>query len=228
MKNQTSLNKEQVKEQVLEAMQSRHATKEYDKERKISESDFNYILEAGRLSPSSLGSEPWKFLVIQNPELREKMMEVAAGAVEKLKSASHFVVILSRKDVRFDSDYLVNHMKNIQHFPEDIMPMIIEQYKMFQEQKNILDSERSLQDWSAKQTYIALGNMLTAAAMIGVDSTPMEGFHSAKMDALLKEEGLIIDENYSASVLAAFGYRKADPQRPKTRKPMEEVVQWVQ
>lgn len=220
-------NKTLVKEQVLDALNFRHATKEYDANRKISDKDFNYILEAGRLSPSSLGSEPWKFLVIQNPALREKLMDVAPGAVEKLKTASHFVIILSRKGVRYDSEYLLDHMSTVQYFPEDMIDMISEQYKKFQEGINVLGNERALNDWSAKQTYIALGNMLTAAAMIGIDSTPMEGFNADNLEALLNEEGLLEDGIYSASVLAAFGYRKEDPKRGKTRKTLESLVKWV-
>lgn len=215
------------KEQFLEAMDFRHATKEYDENRKISDEDFNYILEAGRLSPSSLGSEPWKFLVVQSPELREKMMDASPGAVEKLKTASHFVVILSRVDVRYDSEYLLDHMKTVQHYPEDMVSTISGHYKMFQEGINVLDNERTLNDWSAKQTYIALGNMLTAAAMIGIDSTPMEGFNVVKLNALLSEEGLLENDVYSASVLAAFGYRKENPQRGKTRKPLDQLVKWI-
>ncbi len=89
-------------------------------------------------------------------------MKVAPGAVEKLKTASHFVVILSRIGVRYDSEYLLNHMKVVQHFPEEMIDTITEQYKHFQEGNNILNSDQSLNDWSKKQTYIALGNMLTA------------------------------------------------------------------
>lgn len=226
MSSHAITNKEQIKEQVLQAMHFRHATKEYDPSRKISEEDFQYILQAGQLSPSSLGSEPWKFLVIQDAELREKMMDVAPGAVEKLKTASHFVVILARKGVRYDSEYLLQHMKNVQHYPDDMLDMITEQYMYFQQSKNILESERTLHDWSAKQTYIALGNMLSAAAMIGIDSTPMEGFQSDNLDALLEEEDLLEDGAYSASVLAAFGYRKQDPPRSKTRRSLEDVVTW--
>lgn len=221
------LNKTKIREQVLEAMNFRHATKEYDAKKKISDEDFNYILEAGSLSPSSLGSEPWKFIVIQNKELREKLLDVAPGAVLKLKTASHFVVIASRKGVRYDSEYLLNHMKNVQFYPEEMIEAISTQYKHFQESRNILENERSLNDWSAKQTYIALGNMLTAAAMIGIDSTPMEGFQDENIDAVLNEAGLLEDGAYSVSVLAAFGYRKADPERPKTRRAIEDIVEWT-
>lgn len=227
MSKQTTINKNQIIEQVLEAMNFRHATKVYDGNRKISDEDFNYILQAGQLSPSSLGSEPWKFLVVQNPTLRKKMMDVAPGAVEKLKTASHFVVILARKGVRYDSEYLQNHMKNVQYFPEERLEMITEQYKGFQVGNDLLATERTLNDWSAKQTYIALGNMLTAAAMIGIDSTPMEGFNVKKLNEILEAENLLENGAYSASVLAAFGYRKEEPNRPKTRKPLDEVVQWV-
>lgn len=220
-------NYERVKRQFLDAMNFRFATKEYDPDKKISKEDFEYILEAGRLSPSSIGSEPWKFLVVQNQSLREKMMKVAPGAAKKLESASHFVVILSRKGVRYDSEYLRNHMKTVHHYPEEMLDTVTEQYKYFQEGKKILDTERTLDDWSSKQTYIALGNMLTAAAMIGIDSTPMEGFNVNQLDALLEEEDFLENGSYSASVLAAFGYRKEEPKRPKTRKSMKDLVKWV-
>lgn len=227
MSQQVTQSKSEIKKIVLNAMNSRHATKVYDPNRKISDDDFNFILEAGRLSPSSLGSEPWKFIVVQNPTLREKMIETASGAVEKLKTASHFVVILSRKGVQYDSEYLLNHMKNVQFYPEEMIEPISNQYRKFQERRNILDNSRTLNDWSAKQTYIALANMLTAAAMIGIDSTPMEGFDDKKLDELLEKEGLLKSNTYTTSLLAAFGYRKEDPARDKTRKTIDELVQWV-
>ncbi|MEC2159356.1 NAD(P)H-dependent oxidoreductase [Virgibacillus halodenitrificans] len=223
MTNQTST----IKERVMEAYQFRHATKMYDANKKIADNDFKFILEAGRLSPSSLGSEPWKFLVVQSPELRNKLMEVAPGAVEKLKSASHFVILLARKNVRYDSDYLFSQMKDVQQMPETVVTEVSGHYKRFQEQKQILDNERTLFDWASKQTYIALGNMLTAAALLGIDSTPMEGFNQEKIDALLEEEGLLENGQFGVSVLAAFGYRKEEPKRGKTRRNIEEVAQWV-
>src|SRR5699024_76390 len=92
--------KSEVKNKVLEAMQLRHETEEYDPNKKISDEDFNYILEVGRLSPSSLGSEPWKFIVIDDVNLREELIDVAPGAVAKLKTASHVLNIASRKNMR--------------------------------------------------------------------------------------------------------------------------------
>lgn len=91
----------------------------------------------------------------------------------------------------------------------------------------MFESDRALLDWSSKQTYIALANMMTAAAQIGIDSTPIEGFHYDNVSALLESEGLLENGSYKPSVMAAFGYRKEEPKRAKTRKSLNEIVQWV-
>ncbi|WP_217585969.1 NAD(P)H-dependent oxidoreductase [Lentibacillus saliphilus] len=215
------------KEAILAAYQFRHATKVYDESRRISEDDFKFILEAGRLSPSSIGSEPWTFLVVQNPDLRKKIMPFAPGAAEKLRTASHFVIILARRGLRYDSEHLLKQMQHVHHMPTDVIDQVIGRYQNFQAQNDILDNERTLFDWASKQTYIALGNMLTAAALIGIDSTPMEGFNRSELEVFLEEEGLLDREKHGVSVMAAFGYRKADPVKPKTRQPLDEIVKWV-
>ena len=87
------MDKENVKNQVLKAYKFRHACKKFDGTKKISDDDFNYILEVGKLSPSSFGFIPWKFLIIQNNEIREKISPVSWGAKLKLPDASHFIVI---------------------------------------------------------------------------------------------------------------------------------------
>jgi nitroreductase len=220
---------ELTKQQILEAFQFRHATKEFDPDKKISDEDFQFILEAGRLSPSSVGYEPWKFVIIQNMKLRERLREVAWGAQGQLPTASHFVVILARtiKDTKYDSDYVKNQMLNVKGVPEEIFAQMRIRYQSFQEEDlNLLENDRAIFDWACKQTYIALGNMMTAAALIGIDSCPIEGFHFEKVQQILKEEGLLEDGHLAISVMAAFGYRAREP-RPKTRKDINEVVQWI-
>jgi nitroreductase len=224
------MDREAKKQEILEAFQFRHATKEFDPEKKISDEDFNYILEAGRLSPSSVGYEPWKFVVVQNKELREKLREVSWGAQGQLPTASHFVLVLARtvKDTKYDSDYVKNQMLNVKQISEDIFAKMLVRYKEFQEDDlNLFESDRAIFDWACKQTYIALGNMMTAAALIGIDSCPIEGFDFEKVNSLLEEEGLLEDGHLALSVMAAFGYRVREP-RPKTRKPMKDIVQWVE
>lgn len=219
-------NKETLKQQILDAFQFRHATKSFDPNKKISNDDFRFILETGRLSPSSLGLEPWKFVVVQNSKLREKIKNTAWGAYGKLPDASHFVVLLARteKDTKYDSDYYKEHYSYI---PEESMPKFLQRVEEFQKEDfKLLDDDRSLFDWASKQTYIALANMMTAAAQIGIDSCPIEGFSIAKMNELLDEEGLLEKGRFGISALVAFGYRSTEP-APKTRKPFDDVVQWV-
>jgi nitroreductase len=217
------------KQQILDAFHFRHATKEFDPNKKISDDDFNFILETGRLSPSSIGLEPWKFLVVQNPELREKLRKVSWGAQGQLPTASHFVVILAYRDVRYDSEYVINHMKNVRKMPDEVIATVSDRYKNFQElDLHLLESDRALFDWACKQTYIALGNMMTAAAQIGIDSCPIEGFDFDAVNKILEEEGLLEDGQLGVSVMVAFGYRAADPHRPKTRKELDQVVRWIE
>lgn len=221
---------EHTKEEILKAYQFRHACKEFDVNKKISDEDFHFILETGRLSPSSFGFEPWKFVVIQNQDIRNKLLPVAWGAQKQLPTASHFVVILARKkeEMIYNSSYISNFMKNIQQLPEEVITMKRGFYKEFQENDfQLLESDRAMFDWASKQTYIALGNMMTAAAQIGIDSCPIEGFQQEKVDAILKEEGIISDDTFGVSVLVAFGYRLEEPKRDKTRQTMDMIVEWI-
>ncbi|PHB27629.1 NAD(P)H-dependent oxidoreductase [Bacillus pseudomycoides] len=221
---------EHTKEEILKAYQFRHACKEFDVNKKVSDKDFHFILETGRLSPSSFGFEPWKFVVIQNQDIRNKLLPVAWGVQKQLPTASHFVVILARKkeDMIYDSSYISNFMKNIQQLPEEVVTMKLGFYKAFQETDfQLFESDRAMFDWASKQTYIALGNMMTAAAQIGIDSCPIEGFHQEKVEAILKEEGIVSGDTFGVSVLVAFGYRAEEPKRDKTRQTMDMVVEWI-
>lgn len=221
---------EHTKEEILKAYQFRHACKEFDVNKKISDEDFHFILETGRLSPSSFGFEPWKFVVIQNQDIRNKLLPVAWGAQKQLPTASHFVVILARKkeEMIYNSSYISNFMQNIQQLPEEVITMKRGFYKEFQENDfQLLESDRAMFDWASKQTYIALGNMMTAAAQIGIDSCPIEGFQQEKVEAILKEEGIISDDTFGVSVLVAFGYRLEEPKRDKTRQTMDMIVEWI-
>jgi nitroreductase len=222
--------KEVVKEEILAAHQFRHATKEFDPRKKISDSDMRFILEIGRLSPSSFGTEPWRFVVVENVELREKIKNTAWGAFGKLPQASHFVLILARTklDTKYDSEYLLNHFTHYKKLPEEFMKKYLGRIEEFQKSDfNLFDGDRPLFDWACKQTYIALGNMMTAAAQIGIDSCPIEGFDMEKMNQLLSEEGLLEDGHFGLSVMVAFGHRVKEP-NPKTRRPFDDVVKWME
>ncbi len=216
------------KEAIIDAFQYRHATKEFDATKQLTDDDINFILKTANLSPSSFGFEPWHFVVVQDKELRELLKPVAWGAPLKLDTASHFILGLSMKasQTKWDSDYIMHMMKDVKQFPEDVIEMYSKFYREFQERDFDLDTDKKLFDWASKQTYIALGNMMTAAALNGIDSCPIEGFHQEKAEALLSEKFDVDTSKYGLSFMVAFGYRKEEPPHPKTRRPLEEIVTW--
>lgn len=215
------------REQLLALFNSRSSTRYYDPSKKISDEDFQCILECGRLSPSSVGSEPWKFLVIQNKALRDKIKPFSWGMMNQLDDCSHLVIILAKKNARYDSAFFVDVMTR-KGLNAEQQQAALAKYKTLQENDmNLLESDRTLFDWCSKQTYIALANMLISASALGIDSCPIEGFHYEKMNACLAEEGLFDPQEYGVSVAATFGYRSRDITK-KSRKALDEIVQWVE
>ncbi|MEG9481779.1 NAD(P)H-dependent oxidoreductase [Mannheimia sp. HC-2023] len=214
------------KDDVLNAFHYRASTRSYDGNKKIPAEDMNYILELGRLSPSSVGSEPWQFIVLQNPKLRQAIKPYCWG-IPTMETSSHIVVILAKKNARFDSQYFAEIMDR-RGLEGEAREKAMAVYKKFQEQDiGILDNERSLFDWASKQTYIALGNMMTGAAMIGVDSCPIEGFAYKEVNQILADAGLFDPNEWGISVMCTFGYRDKEI-RQKSRKTFEQVVKFVE
>lgn len=216
------------KRDIIDAFQFRHATKEFDATKKLSDDEINFILQTANLSPSSFGFEPWHFVVVQDPELRESLKEQAWGAPLKLDTASHFILGLSMKApmTKWDSTYIMHMLKEVKQMPEDVIEMYLKFYREFQERDFDLDTDKKLFDWASKQTYIALGNMMTAAALTGIDSCPIEGFHQEKTETLLKEKFNIDTDQYGLSFMVAFGHRKEEPAHPKTRRTLEDIITW--
>ena len=215
------------KNEILKAFQYRHACKVFDENKTISDEDINFILETARLSPSSFGFEPWHFVVVQNKDLRSKLKENAWGATAKLDTASHFVLCLTMKssEIKYDSAYIQNFMKDVQELSDEVIKGKGKAFENFQKNDFHLDTERALFDWASKQSYIPLANMMTAAAMIGIDSCPIEGFNREISEKILKEDLGIDTNKYGLSYMVAFGYRVTDP-RSKTRRPMKDIVSW--
>lgn len=229
MDSKEQISKEQIsKEQILNAFYFRHACKEFDPTKKISEDDFAFILETGRLSPSSFGFEPWKFVILQNQAIRQRLLPVSWGAQRQLPTASHFVVLLSRtkEGLTADSAHIQHMMRDIQQLPEEVAEGKGATYHNFLTNEfKLMDNERAIFEWGARQTYIALGNMMTAAALIGIDSCPIEGFDKESVERILQEEG-ILEDGFGVACMAAFGYRVKEP-REKTRQSIEAVTNWA-
>lgn len=218
------------KNEILNAYNYRYACKEFNPEKKIADDDFNFILETGRLSPSSFGWEPWKFVVVQKDSLRDELKKFTWGAQRQLPSASHFVLLLARKsvDTKADSSYIRYMAEQVQQLPEDITEMKLNFFKNFQENDFDLTDDRKLFDWASKQLYIPMANMMSSAAQIGIDSCPIEGFNSKQIDAILVKEGIIDIEQFGIAAMVSFGYRAEGTRIPeKTRQTVDKVVEWI-
>ena len=213
--------------EIIDALHFRHAAKEFDPAKKISKENFETILEAGRLSPSSFGFEPWKFVVVQDPVLREKLKPLAWGAQKQLPTSSHFVLLLVAQPnlMRADTHYINYMMDSVKKLPAEVKTMLHGFYSEFQKADFKLDTDRNLTDWAKHQVYIALANMMTVGALLGVDSCPVEGFKEDQINEFLKNELKVNTDEYGIAVMCGFGYRIVEP-REKTRRTMEEVAVW--
>ncbi len=217
------------RENVIDIFNFRFATKEFNGEI-IPREDMNMIMETARLSPSSFGLEPWKFLVIENKNLIKEIAEVSWGFQRQAPTTSHLVVALTRagKDVKYDSEYVKDLWINTKGVKEELFERTKGVLKTFQDENLKADENYDeLLEWSKRQSYIALGNMMTSAAMIGIDSCAIEGFDKEKVEEILIKKGLLNKEKFDLTYLVAFGYRKENPSREKARLSEEKVIEWV-
>jgi len=215
------------KSKILNAFNSRFTTKQYDLQRKISDEDFSLILEAARLSPSSFGLEPWNILVIQNKGLRNALLPNVWGAQGTLPTASHFIILTAKtgQNLGPDSKHISHILTSVKQMSEESQKGMLDKFTDFQKYDFNLHTPESRHQWGARQAYIALGNMLTVAALSGIDSQPIEGFNIERVTETLAQHGLINPQTDLPVVMASFGYRDMD-MTPKTRRPISEIVTW--
>lgn len=202
-----------------EAMDFRHACKVFDDTKKIADKDMKYILEAGRKSPSSFGMEAWKFLVITNEDLKARLRPACWDQVQ-VTSCSHLVVILTGIDSVKPESGEVKKRFSRREMPQETLDFYMGLYASHLE--DILSSDDKIESWTAKQSYIALGNMMTAAATLGVDSCPIEGFEKEKVEKILDLD----TSKYRLSVVVPFGYR-LNEQSSQLRLSADEVVEYI-
>ena len=222
---------EAIKKQVLDAFDHRVAVRVYN-DQEISREDMEFILDTAWLSPSSIGLEAWRFVVLDRKQIakhRDDLKTVAWGAQSQLDTASHFVLLLAEKNARYDSDSVKDSLVRRGLGEGDALNSRLATYESFQKNDmSLADNPRALFDWTAKQTYIALGNMMTSASMIGIDSCPIEGFNYDKVNAILAKAGIINSDKEGIASMVSFGYRLCDPKHPRSRKPREKVITWFE
>ncbi len=201
---------------VLDALHFRHACKRFDPQRRIPDDQLREILECARLSPSSFGMEPWRFLVLRDAALRERLRPACWNQAQITDSSDVIAILTRSESLVADGDYA--HASYARRgLPSDKMRASLERYG------NYLDSEvrplMSLYAWASKQCYIALANIMTAAAAVGIDSCPIEGFEKSAVERVLG----LPDGDFQVAVLVALGYR-AGGQTPRFRHAFDEVV----
>lgn len=201
------------------AMSFRHACKVFDETKKINDEDINFIMEAGHTSPSSFGMEPWKFLVITNEALKEKLRPLCWNQPQ-ITTCSHLVIILAAIEaVKVESGIPAKRFGR-REMPKEKQEFYLNLYA--DHLKETLSSDENIYAWTAKQCYIAAGNMMTAAAYIGIDSCPIEGFEKENV-----EKALGLDTSkYQLAMVLPFGYR-INPQSTQLRVPFNEVVEFI-
>ena len=203
---------------LLENLNWRYATKKFDATKKISASDLNTLKEAVRLSASSYGLQPYRVVIVENPEIREKLKAAAYGQTQITDASQLFMFA---NDLNLGTESVDSYIKNISEtrgVPAEALAGFSDMMKgtianLSAENKNI---------WTAKQTYIALGTLLSAASELKIDATPMEGFNAAQFNEILGFDKL----GLNASVIATVGYRHdADDAQhyKKVRKSNEEL-----
>ena len=214
-------------EQILEILNFRHACKEFDSSKKISDSDFEIILKGGQLSPSSMGIEPWKFLVIQNESLREELATVSWGGKKQIPSCSHLVILLSRmpKELKHDSSYIHHLLTEVKQMPQEAVENFKGVVKMIEDTR-CQNNEKALLNYSCLQTYIAAANMMTVSAMQQIDSCAMGGYDQKAVEEILIKHNLLNKDEFYLTLMIAFGYRINEP-TPKTRQSLNDLVVWV-
>ena len=196
----------------------RYATKKFDATKKVSTEDFEILKEAIQLSASSYGLQPYKVFIIENPEIRAKIQPAAWGQTQ-IVDASHLLVfanITNFGDAEIDA-----YIKNLSE-TRGIPVESVQGYADFMKSKITTLPEEARNVWTAKQTYLALGNLLNAAAELKIDVTPMEGFEPATVNEILDFDQL----GLNASLLATIGYRHEDDATQhyaKVRKSNEEL-----
>jgi len=186
--------------ELLQALNWRYATKVFDAAKKIPADVWDTLEKSLVLTPTSYGLQPYKFLVVQDPATRAALLPQSWGQ-KQVVDCSHYVVFLARTEMKKeDVDKFIARISSVRGVPAESMTPY---WNMMV--GDVVNGPRGkmAHEWAARQVYIALGNLMTCAAVLGVDACPMEGIAPAEYDKILKLEGT----GYKTVVALALGYR---------------------
>ncbi len=205
----------------LENLQWRYATKKFDPSKKLSQEQLDILMAATRLSASSFGLQPYKVMIVTNPDVRKKIQEHAWGQAQ-IADASHLFIFCPNRTM--DEAY-IDHFVELVAKERGTTAESLKSYRDMMVGSMKAKSPEQLAAWMKCQAYIAVGFLLSAAAEHQIDACPMEGFDPAHVDVDLG----IVEDNLTSAVIVAVGYRAADDASAsykKVRFPNEELFVW--
>jgi nitroreductase len=208
-------------ESLLQQLRWRYATKKFDPARKIPAQEWAVVEQALILTPSSYGLQPWKFVVVTDPALKTAL-RAASWKQAQVEDCSHLVVLCAKQDVtEADVDHFIARTAEVRGVTADSLGG----YKGFM-MGDLVNGPRHaiIQEWAARQTYIAMGNLLTTAALLGIDACPFEGIQPAKYDEILGLQGT----GFGTVSACPLGYRAEDDKyaaAPKVRYEASEIIE---
>lgn len=209
--------------QLVESLNWRYAVKAFDAAQKIPADVWSALVTSLTLSPSSYGLQPYRFIVVNDPAVRAQLVPHSWGQ-RQIVDASHLVIFAARTTMaEADVDRLISRVSQVRGVPAEAL----KGYRDLMVGDLVTGPRAGVAGhWAARQAYLALGDLLTSAALLGVDACPIEGFVPAEYDKLIKLEG----SGYTAVVVAALGYRSADDKYahlPKVRFETSDLVRTI-
>jgi len=210
-----------MNKEIIDALRFRYAVQTFDPTKIINSEDLHTILESAQLAPSSIGLEAWKFLVIENKDIREQLKAVAYGQ-SKVTDASHLIVLTYRTDYEnIANERLERTAKTQNESVENLSGL----KSMAESGIARVVANGTYESWMTSQTYIPLGIMMETASLLKIDNAAMEGFDANKVNEILG----LKDKNLKVATMLALGYRGEDSvaKRPKTRRDFADVIEFI-
>lgn len=208
---------------LLEQLNWRYATKQFDPTKPVAKDAWEALEDTLVLTPSSYGLQPWKFIVVTDPSTKEQLKPLSWGQ-SQITDCSHLVVFTIKKNLTIE---------DVDRFIESTATTRNDSIESLSGYRNMIASDMvygprsfNANEWAARQAYIALGNFMTSAAVIGVDTCPLEGIDPAGYDKVLKTQA----NGFATVVACAVGHRAADDKYAalaKVRYPKAEMIEVV-
>ncbi|MBT8268984.1 MAG: NAD(P)H-dependent oxidoreductase [Bacteroidia bacterium] len=204
---------------IIKALKWRYATKQFNEQKLLPKKKIKKLKRAFNLTATSYGLQPIKLVIIQNKELQQKLVEHSMNQ-QQVAQASHLLVMCIETGV--DAEYVrtyFNRVRDIRNTPDEIL----KPFEDFLTEDISGKSAEYLEEWAAKQVYIAMGNMLTVCALEKIDSCPMEGFDPAAYDEILDLNA----KGLKSVLVLPIGYRSKDDIQASFKKVRKTVAESI-